>query len=206
VYHCGVPAALQIVRKSSFTARPWKNGGGMTHEAIRFPADGDAFAWRVSVAHIDASGPFSDFAAYNRKMVLLKGEGIELKFADGGQRCLRRVGDLAEFDGALATHCTLLGGPCVDLNLMVVKSQGAVAGVQWLTEPKGALRASAAPGESTLIFSIDEKVLLTGSGGETHRLEPWDLAIMSNGSGHVTRLESGAPAIPSAVFFATISH
>jgi len=178
----------------------------MTHEAIRVPRDGDAFAWRVSVAHIDASGPFSDFAAYNRKMVLIKGDGMELKFADGGQCSLRRVGDLAEFDGALATQCTLLGGPCVDLNLMVAKPQAVSVAVRWLTGTDGSLSASASPGESTLIFSIDDVVTLAGSGGETLHLEPWDLAIMSNGSGCITRLESRATSIPGAVFFATIGH
>jgi hypothetical protein len=49
---------LQIIRKSSFTAMPWKNGGGITHEAIPVPASSDPFRWRVSVAHVDASGPF----------------------------------------------------------------------------------------------------------------------------------------------------
>lgn len=178
----------------------------MTHEAIRVPADGEAFAWRVSVAHIDASGPFSDFAAYNRKMVLLKGEGVELAFADGRQRSLRRVGDLAEFDGALATHCTLLGGPCIDLNLMVAKSQAVAVGVRWLSATQGSLNASASPAESTLIFSIDDALLLTDGGGESLHLEPWDLAIMSNASGQVTRLQSRASSNASAVFFATISH
>jgi environmental stress-induced protein Ves len=206
VYHCRVPPSLQIIRKSSYTPRPWKNGGGMTHEAIRVPADGDAFAWRVSVAHIDASGPFSDFAAYNRKMVLIKGEGLELKFADGGRLTLRRVGDLAEFDGALATQCTLLGGPCVDLNLMVAKRQAAAVAVRRLTGTDDSLSASATLRESTLIFSIDDVVLLRSSGGETVHLEPWDLAILSNGSGSVTPLESRAGANPSAVFFATIGH
>ena len=71
---------LQIIRRASFTATPWKNGGGITHEAIRVPAGGDTFRWRVSVAHIDASGPFSEFAEYNRKMVLLQGAGIDLRF------------------------------------------------------------------------------------------------------------------------------
>src|SRR6266568_2999843 len=113
----GEGTQLQIIRKSSFTATPWKNGGGITHEAIRVPASGDAYRWRVSVAHIDASGPFSEFAAYNRKMVLLRGAGIELRFADGTHKALRKVGELAEFDGALAAHCELLNGPCVDLNL-----------------------------------------------------------------------------------------
>jgi hypothetical protein len=89
---------------------------------------------------------------------------------------------------------------------MVAKSHAVAAGVQWLTAPKGSLDASASLGESTLIFSIDDAVLLTSGGGGTQHLEPWDLAIMSNGSGRVTRLESRASSIPSAVFFATINH
>src|ERR1700731_4572292 len=113
LYDSCVPTALKIIRKSSFTAIPWKNGGGITHEAIRVPAGGDTFRWRVSVAHIDASGPFSEFAEYKRKMVLLKGAGIDLRFGDGTQKSLRKVGELVEFDGALAVHCELLKGPCV---------------------------------------------------------------------------------------------
>jgi hypothetical protein len=37
-------------------------------------------------------------------------------------------------------------------------------------------------------------------------LEPWDLAIMSNGTGRVTRLQAPSAAAAGAVFFATISH
>lgn len=56
----------------------------MTHEVIRVPLGTDAFRWRVSVAQIDVSGPFSDFADYNRKMVLLRGTGVRLTF-DGSE-------------------------------------------------------------------------------------------------------------------------
>jgi environmental stress-induced protein Ves len=72
---------MQIIRKSSFRASPWNNGGGMTHEVIRVPLGTDAFRWRVSVAQIDVSGPFSDFADYHRKMVLLRGTGVRLTFS-----------------------------------------------------------------------------------------------------------------------------
>ena len=93
---------MRIVRQSQFKASPWKNGGGITHEAMRSPPTGDPFRWRVSVAHIDASGPFSDFAGYARTMVLLRGAGIGLKLSDGTHRTMRAAGDLAQFDGALA--------------------------------------------------------------------------------------------------------
>ena len=101
-------AGIKIIRRSSFTAVPWKNGGGVTHEAIRVPPTGDAFLWRVSVAQIDTSGPFSDFAGYDRKMVLLRGRGVVLEFATGERCALRSIGDWLEFDGAMSTRCELL--------------------------------------------------------------------------------------------------
>jgi environmental stress-induced protein Ves len=89
---------MRVIRKTSFTAVPWKNGGGITHEVLRVPPTGDAFRWRVSVAEIDASGPFSDFADYNRKMVLLRGAGVRLTFDGREQTVLCKVGDMAQFD------------------------------------------------------------------------------------------------------------
>jgi environmental stress-induced protein Ves len=201
-----VPPSLQIIRKTAFTPRPWKNGGGITHEAIRVPAEGDAFVWRVSVAHIETSGPFSDFAAYHRKMVLLKGDGVLLEFADGRRCGLRRVGDLAEFDGALATQCTLLGGPCVDLNLIVSKSHQVAARVQRLAAADESVALHASPTESTLMVGIDEPLAVQSGSGDELTLEPWDLAILSNGTGRVTGVRRPGASADGAVFFATISH
>jgi uncharacterized protein len=198
LYHAG----LQIVRKSSFTAAPWKNGGGITHEAIRVPAGGESFRWRVSVAHIDASGPFSDFAAYNRKMVLLRGPGLTLKFAGGQQTVLRQIGDLAEFDGAASIYCELLNGPCVDLNLMVAKSARAQVRVEHVAQ---SLAVRVSPLESTLIFSIEDPLLLTSDAGESLQLEPWDLAVLAQCGARISKPAPANLSAPSAVFFATIS-
>jgi uncharacterized protein len=204
VYHCRVSSALRIIRKSTFTPKPWKNGGGVTYEAIRMPPEGDAFTWRVSVAHIDASGPFSNFAGYNRKMVLLEGDGLKLEFADGREQSLARAGDLAEFDGASAPDCTLFGGSCVDLNLMVANAYSATVRVERLSGGERS-HAGATSGESTLIFGINAALAVTID-AQTLGLEPWDLAIVSNGSVQVAPLESHPASNPSAVFFATISH
>jgi environmental stress-induced protein Ves len=191
---------LQIIRQSSFTATPWKNGGGITHEARREPAGAGEFRWRVSVAHIEVSGPFSDFAAYNRKMVLLQGAGLELRGANGMKKTLRQVGDLAEFDGAVATQCELLDGPCVDLNLMVAKSDRVAVRVERLIEPQ-AIRVPS--DETQLIFPIDHGIELAVDDGRSVTLEPWDLAQMSHCSGHLSRLGS-AGSSPAAVFLATL--
>ena len=207
----GAGAGLRVLRQSSFTALPWKNRGGITHEAIREPAGGDVFRWRVSIAHIDASGPFSHFPEHRRTMVLLRGAGIELRFAEGGGAALRQVGELIEFDGALTAHCELLQGPCIDLNLMVSKSERADARVARCCEPES-LRA--AGDETLLVFPIDGGVTLalesgkSGKSGKSVTLKPWDLAVLSQGS---ARLESStstaggcAAEKPAAVFLATL--
>ena len=194
--------SLRVIRKSSFTATPWKNGGGITHEAIRVPESGDPFRWRVSVAHIDASGPFSDFAAYDRKMVLLQGAGIDLRFAGGERRTLRTAGDLVEFDGATSTYCELLNGPCVDLNLMIAKPDRAAVRVERFIESL-ALRASR--GESLLVFPIDRKVTLSINAGETVTLDPWDLAVLSQCSGRLDRIGPANSSVSTAVFLATLA-
>ncbi len=194
---------LQVIRKASFTATPWKNGGGITHEAIRVPASGDPFRWRVSVAHIDASGPFSNFAEYNRKMVLLQGAGIELRFADGANKTLRQVGELVEFDGALSTYCELLKGPCVDLNLMVAKADKAAVRVERFIE---SLAVSAPRNETTLVFCIDRRLSLEITAGKTVTLEPWDLAVLSQCSGHLRRLGSANSSASTSVFLATLRN
>ena len=195
-------ARIKIVRRASFTATPWKNGGGITHEAIRVPPTGDVFLWRVSVAQIDSSGPFSDFSGYDRKMVLLQGRGIALEFGSGDKCALRNMGDWVEFDGAMSTRCELLDGPCVDLNLVVSKSLRTAARIERLSE---ATRVAAIHGETTLIFGILDPLCLDSRAGCSARLEPWDLAILNGSSAHLSQMAPLEDSAPSAVFIATIS-
>jgi environmental stress-induced protein Ves len=168
---------MQVIRRSSLVPVPWKNGGGITHEMIRMPATGDPFLWRVSIAHIDASGPFSNFTGYSRKMVLLRGAGIRLRFAAGAGRHLHDIGDMAEFDGAVATECELVDGPCADLNLMVAASlTGTRAWVERLLEPRP-VRPSFQG--TVLAFAISGIVSVELEHREATRLQAWDLAVLS---------------------------
>jgi uncharacterized protein len=189
---------MQIIRRSSFKSVPWKNGGGITHEAIRVPAAGDPFRWRVSVANVEASGPFSDFSGYDRKMILLKGKGVELRFANGAKRVLEAVGDLAEFDGALAADCELIDGACIDLNLIVAKGLPDVrARVVRLRDP---LTVRPAAHEVILAFAIDGTMDLSG-GGRSDRLEAWDLALVPGGEELSVRGAGGSRALDGASLF-----
>lgn len=189
---------MQIIRKSSFTAVPWKNGGGITHEAIRVPATGSTFRWRVSVAQIDASGPFSNFAGYQRRMVLLRGSGVRLTFDGSHHQVLRAAGDLAAFDGAVATGCELLDGPCTDFNLMVSDSlPGWTAAVEPLREP----RELQSTQETLLIFPVTGPVSLEYQNGESTILNEWDLAVLTPGDAAAV---GAAAEEPPLVFLAAL--
>jgi environmental stress-induced protein Ves len=171
-----MPAAVQIIRKSSLQPIPWKNGGGITHEVIRVPASAEPFLWRVSIAHIESAGAFSDFAGYQRTMVLLRGAGMALDFANGERRVLRQIGELVQFDGALRVHCELLGGPCMDLNLMVAKTAASAATrVQRLNAP---LLLRARSEESVLLACVQGTIVLEGDGADVAALEPGDVALL----------------------------
>ena len=165
---------MQIARYKTLVATPWKNGGGVTREAIRVPPAADPFGWRVSFAQIERSGPFSDFSGYARHMVLLRGAGVRLDFAGGAQTELLEVGDYAQFDGALATHGALLQGSCIDFNLIVSKaSYTARAGIEAV---RGKIEWPASQGQSVLVVAIEASVVVEDERGESANLAVWDLA------------------------------
>ena len=101
-----------------FRRQPWKNGGGTTTELAVHPASGRPL-WRVSIADVSASGPFSDFSGYERTIMLLEGDGMQLSFDRAPDALIDRAHVPFVFDGAAKCHCTLLGGAVRDMNLMV---------------------------------------------------------------------------------------
>lgn len=98
---------------------PWRNGAGITREIARAPAQGESFAWRLSLASLQVSGPFSIYAGYRRCIALVDGYGFRLNVAGEGAKDLLVRGEHTLFPGAAATSCELLNGPCIDLSLMV---------------------------------------------------------------------------------------
>jgi environmental stress-induced protein Ves len=98
---------------------PWRNGMGVTLEIAREPSIGDDFQWRLSLATVASSGPFSNYAGFGRSVTLIAGEGFQLGIGDQAPVVLDRLGATALFPGDAATRCTLLNGPATDLSLMV---------------------------------------------------------------------------------------
>ena len=124
----GHPTAFASVRLDAATPQRWRNGGGWTRELLAWPPGAD-WRVRVSVAEIEADGPFSVFTGVRRWFCVLSGGGVELTVDGRSQRL--EVGTAPfGFDGGATTDCRLLDGPTRDLNLMVRDGPGSMTAVR----------------------------------------------------------------------------
>lgn len=118
-------SALHLVHLHDVAPEPWRNGGGHTREVLAWPRR-DAWRLRVSVAAIEADGPFSSFAGVQRWFAVLTGAGVRLTLPRGTV-VLGPHDEPIAFDGEDAPACHLLEGPTLDLNLMVRRGDGSAA-------------------------------------------------------------------------------
>ena len=175
---------LQHFAIDTLRPRPWRNGGGSSREIVCWPpgAGLDDFDWRVSIASVAASGPFSCFAGVDRTIVLLAGDGLRLQ-APGLDHRLDTLHAPFAFSGDAALHCTLLGGESTDLNAMSRRARGR-AGLRIVSRAMTLARA-----EHGLLMSVNGRwqagatVLAEGQGvwwaGQS---EAWSLAPASPGA------------------------
>ncbi|MFD4263808.1 HutD family protein [Streptomyces sp. NPDC058534] len=167
--------APQILRADSRTPAPWKNGGGVTSQVAVHPegAGADDFMWRVSVAEVAHSGPFSAFEGVDRIITVVDGPGMALT-VDGVPHMVDAPYEPFAFPGDAATECELLGGPITDFNVMVRRSR-ATAQVRIERSP-ASVRASA--GTRVLVVVLKGWAVL-------HQafvpLGPFDAVLFSSG-------------------------
>lgn len=147
---------------ADYQRQPWKNGGGVTTE-LASHGEANRRVWRVSVADVERSGPFSDFTGYERTLMLLEGDGMELVFEGYPPQVLDRVHQAVVFDGGWKTDCRLLGGPVKDLNLMVDRER-AHGSLAVLPAYAGGHFAVAAPW--TLLYCLTGSIRVEVAGGE----------------------------------------
>jgi uncharacterized protein len=108
---------MNTLRLADCPETPWRNGGGRTRELLAWPR-ADEWQVRVSVARIEANGPFSAFPGIDRFFAVLGGAGVVLGLTRGDVR-LHRGDPALAFPGEAAPLCRLIDGPTRDLNLML---------------------------------------------------------------------------------------
>jgi uncharacterized protein len=121
----GTSLALRVIDPSHHRVMPWRNGFGTTTEIAIDPPDsgvGGRFRWRLSIAAVERSGPFSAFPGYERTIMVIAGRGMDLAVGNWPPRRLDRLFEPFVFSGDSTAECQLLDGPIRDFNLMAERS------------------------------------------------------------------------------------
>lgn len=113
--------SLHTFKRATLPDSVWKNGGGSTCEIACWPQGAGLtdFGWRVSIARIAQSGPFSVFSGVDRHIMLLEGSGVQLHSQQGNFDHALDVPHVPfAFSGDVAVDCTLRGEASSDFNVM----------------------------------------------------------------------------------------
>ena len=162
----------------------WRNGGGWTRELLIWPAPPAAWQLRISLATIDAAGPFSVFPGVQRALALVSGAGLLLTI-DGRAQRLHPGSEPVFFDGTAAVAAEPLAGPSIDLNLMTAAGRGEML-------PIASASHWTSPCPQRGLFSTVAGTL--ESGDESLALAPGSFLWMDEAAGLTLRFVPAAPA------------
>jgi uncharacterized protein len=189
------------LRREQYRSMPWRNGMGVTLEIAREPSAGDVFTWRLSLATVASTGPFSNYAGYRRSVTLIEGDGFELDIGGQDRVVLDWLGATAFFPGDAPAQCGLVKGPSTDLSLMVHEPGSIVSVVR--IQGGATLAVPLEAGALKAVFCLRDGTRLTlpgdpTAGSPTHpelKLALHDTALLGQ---EVTTLSLAAPTGISA--------
>ena len=190
---------MHILRAAEYRSMPWKNGGGVTTEIVVSPpaAGLDDFDWRISMARVESSGPFSQFAGIDRTLAVLEGEGISLDIAGRPSVAVTRAAAPLSFPADVPTTAALMAGPITDLNVMTRRGRMIHSVERLVISAPLEIQPEA---DTTLILSLDGET--TVAGAEPMRLGPLDTLLVDRNAGKI-RIE---PAGNSTLFVIRIDR
>ncbi|GGJ94680.1 HutD/Ves family protein [Pseudomonas matsuisoli] len=190
-----------------YTAMPWKNGAGTTLEIAKEGAGEDGeYDWRLSLAQIDADGPFSTFPGYRRIITVLQGDGMVLN-VDGADSDELGPYQPFGFEGAATVNCRLLGSAIEDFNL-IYRPDRVQASLRWV-DCEGAPTLLSAATELLLFNASTAAVAVThSSNGRRCVLGPRATGRCTNRSGEPLEygLEGRAGRVCIVELHQPISH
>jgi environmental stress-induced protein Ves len=187
---------VRLVTPADHRVMPWKNGFGRTTEIAIDPPDvdiGGRFRWRLSIADVERSGPFSAFPGFERTIMVIAGHGMDLRVGDEPARRLDRLFEPFVFSGDRPAECRLLDGAIRDFNLMVERSslRSRLTVLELDAAPRRLDLASA----ERIIHCFDGLIdLRTGAAEWSSTLQPGCTAIFSRAGGPRNELEVTAGA------------
>lgn len=113
-----------VIHAAEYKRLPWKNGGGQTTEVAISPAAAgfENFGWRISLATVPSSGPFSVFPGIDRTLSVIGRHPLRLSIDGQSEVTLNRESSPFAFSGDAAAYAFLEDGEVQDLNVMSRRS------------------------------------------------------------------------------------
>jgi environmental stress-induced protein Ves len=169
---------MRILRADSYRSMPWKNGGGETTEIAVWPENAslDDFGWRVSMARVDRSGPFSMFPGVDRTLSILEGEGLRLAVEGHAAVDLTGAVEPYAFPADEPTESNLIGAAVTDLNVMT--RRGKFTHTTRRIAVSGKMEIASDAGVAILLCHRGSVEVKTG--GISDDLGPLDCAILES--------------------------
>jgi len=168
---------INVFLSATLDRMPWKNGGGVTRQVVCHPPGTtiNNFDWRISIADISSSGPFSLFPGVNRSLTLLSGPGVQLTSDDAHGAPVHTLDSLLapySFSGDVPLYSTLIrdGGHCRDFNVMVRRTIGSPQ-VSLFTA-SSAHAAADAEGRDTVTWKLPQNGAVFVCAGRWRLTEP----------------------------------
>jgi environmental stress-induced protein Ves len=180
---------MEVIRVRDLVATPWKNGGGVTRQIAAGPPDADFanFDWRLSLAIVEAGGPFSTFPGVDRLMLILDGE-LELEMAGATPSRLTAHDSALEFPGDAPVAAATPSAPVTDINVMVRRGLYTSSLERRRAEPNAAVVSQ----DVTFILACNEGLALA-HGADNRRLDFGDVARIEAARGALVRVRADAP-------------
>jgi environmental stress-induced protein Ves len=117
--------AFRLIPHSSFVKGMWRNGRGISWDIASDRPGESEFGWRLAIAEIAASGPFSLYGPVNRVFTLIEGDGVDLSFEDSARLAVHERFVPHVFPCDIATECKLHGQVAKVLNLFTARGSFA---------------------------------------------------------------------------------
>ncbi len=166
---------------------PWKNGLGRTTELAIHPAGAgsDDFEWRVSIAQLDVSAPFSNYPGIDRCLAVLRGEMVMLRPSQP-PLTLTPHSQPVRFAGSDAVEGRVVRGPVLDLNVMCKAShwRATLRRMRWSTDTAVPIAAPA------VLCSISNGIDIEIDGSAS-RLDLYDAVLVQLDT--VLRIKASQP-------------
>ena len=152
--------AVRLLRAEDAQRVRWRNGLGWTREIhAEAGAEDDAWLWRISIADIEQPAAFSRFEGVERELMLLSGDGLELRFEDGERADLQAPHGRLRFAGHRAVDGTPVGPGVSAFNLM--RRPARVEASVWHRPLVGTMVVFVDPGHCWALHVLAGEVRLT---------------------------------------------